>query len=857
MPPVNVDNLMRELSIDQLIQVQIKLRNETENKREDLRQMVGRRYRDVLDASNAVKRLTEIASELSILLNDTKRSFSAQQNSDSTYEYTKRAVVNAGRRLLLLHTLLPLIASTSDLLTRSFALCIAENLQRQLQTEQHHLLDKKDENVPLLLSLLSERLFQSRIELLNEIGEDIGFEVDWRSVTTLLAAQALLKPRMDVSELLKLYLESRMKIVSQVLHQPDSTLLGLVRHIKDTIQCVEQTFGRGQGFLSAIQFVTKKGWAPEEIKQLVEDQPLSASRILEKEIVLVNGGCVENKFRLQEKSVIQRAFSEWINEVCSIARDRVKAMCNHFERVEQAVEFAVAVGHIFKTDWLTTNSFIEEDGHGNNSNTYSLIYKQLFGTTLLERFNQLINEELILLEKKLHSKLPLINCKPQMPFQRSGIAAVKFDPQLASGISTELQELVSEFSEQLLLLQKNVYKYTNVGQEENVGELYNVLAEKVLLMVERLTNFSEWEINLIKPITEQQQTNFEENKNSLFLFNNNNENIITTRELREKWLSIFRLLLALVQHEPSILCQCMNHNLERIVNCNKLLHNATEEALCQFMNCVINEHFRASNLYSQLLENVLSWYGWMDILQEPEHVKLSETVKILVPTQISSHFYILLTEICSELNQNSLGHLFTKNVTLHVSKQIGHLFTLILQQCLNNCASIPAICVQLIFDCKAFFQMFPDKQFLEISKQIESKMDPIEMNILQEPLLRNAKLFAQRTAMMFGQLQSEPITAFNKESQLEESYSSLVDLIPRVQDVQRLAQIPRLSKFRDSTNQWKGEENENKNLSITKQQKRQSSKSPQRFEGIKGQQQSSTSSFSSLYDKISTSWFKT
>jgi len=39
----------------------------------------------------------------------------------------------------------------------------------------------------------------------------------------------------------------------------------------------------------------------------------------------------------------------FIFRVCSIARDRVKAMCNHFERVEQAVEFAVAVGHIFKT----------------------------------------------------------------------------------------------------------------------------------------------------------------------------------------------------------------------------------------------------------------------------------------------------------------------------------------------------------------------------------------------------------------------------------------------------------------------------------------------------------------------------
>jgi hypothetical protein len=80
----------------------------------------------------------------------------------------------------------------------------------------------------------------------------------------------------------------------------------------------------------------------------------------------------------------------------------------------------------------------------------------------------------------------------------------------------------------------------------------------------RLTNFSEWELNLIK--LEEEEKKEEENIN-----------------IREKWLSLFRLLLALVQHEPSILCQCMNHNLEKIVNCNKMLHNATEEALWFFL----------------------------------------------------------------------------------------------------------------------------------------------------------------------------------------------------------------------------------------------------------------------------------
>jgi hypothetical protein len=112
-----------------------------------------------------------------------------------------------------------------------------------------------------------------------------------------------------------------------------------------------------------------------------------------------------------------------------------------------------------------------------------------------------------------------------------------------------------------------------------------------------------------------------------------------SRELRSRWTSVFRLLLALVQHEPSILCQCMNRNLDRIVQCNRILHTATEHALwygkfiftnfplflSNFMDCVINDCLRVTNLHAQMLKCCASWQGWLDLIQ----VKLGNMIQII------------------------------------------------------------------------------------------------------------------------------------------------------------------------------------------------------------------------------------
>lgn len=72
-----------------------------------------------------------------------------------------------------------------------------------------------------------------------------------------------------------------------------------------------------------------------------------------------------------------------------------------------------------------------------------------------------------------------------------------------------------------------------------------------------------------------------------------------------------------------------------------------------------------------------------------------------------------------------------------------------LKMCAKQCEPITPICVQLLFDCKTFFFMFLNHEFIEIAQIIELKLDPFDLKLLEAPLSRNAKLFTQRTLVIF------------------------------------------------------------------------------------------------------------
>lgn len=80
-----------------------------ERKREELRQMVGRRYRDVLEASLTIKRLTHISNELIEALSEIRHIGTVEYNSLSSPRVKLKSTNASIQYLVLFTALYPLV----------------------------------------------------------------------------------------------------------------------------------------------------------------------------------------------------------------------------------------------------------------------------------------------------------------------------------------------------------------------------------------------------------------------------------------------------------------------------------------------------------------------------------------------------------------------------------------------------------------------------------------------------------------------------------------------------------------------------------------------------------------------------
>ncbi|KAH7721514.1 Protein COGC-1 [Aphelenchoides avenae] len=299
---MDVDRLMRDLTIEQLTEIQSTLSNEGEQKKEELRQMVGRRYRDVLDASNTVRRLTEIADTLVDQLKTT-REVASQTAARPRAAQVKKQPVQA---FVLLDAIMSLIGDASDGLTDVFCLLLAENLHRTLSMDPSAL----GADSQRVVRSIADRLVAHRLHLDN-LTERLGEVTDWQVAAGELVALALSK-QISVEDLLDAYLKARQHSIDVSINSSTS-LIGIITMIRETVRCVDDLFGHGQGIYSAFHAVTADGWCPEAVETVMENQLHCYERLLRTEISKVNAAYTQ-PIRCVDMATVQRKCTQWMNE---------------------------------------------------------------------------------------------------------------------------------------------------------------------------------------------------------------------------------------------------------------------------------------------------------------------------------------------------------------------------------------------------------------------------------------------------------------------------------------------------------------------------------------------------------------
>ncbi|CAD5208644.1 unnamed protein product [Bursaphelenchus xylophilus] len=788
---MDVERLMKDLTIEQLTEIYSSLSKEIETKKEELRQMVGRRYRDVLEASNTVKRLNELSEEIVTQLGDTKAVLAPFEQRQVGFESKGKRLTR--QRFILLNSIIPLLDESVNGITDVFTLLIAECLQRAIALDGNELAPESE----AVIRALGDRLINHRLKLKQRLLSELGDITEWTALAGQLVGLGILNQSSPES-LLKNYLEARLLTITSTLES--STLIGIIGQIKETTEVVDKVFGGGKGLYLCFKAVTTEGWCPDVIRNVIRDQLSIHNKLFEKELTKANRA-YRSDFTPVPEPQVTSSLSEWVDQLCSEAKESVSKIAKFFERTEELVDFVLAANELFRNDWPGV-----ENPH--------TIYRRLFGEALFQRFGQLIGTEIREIEGELLEKIPKVNCNPPPLFHKR---ATKFDGLLASGVSQELNAVVQKFFEKLRSLNHRTNKYIQLGHEANVEELRKFLVQEVIGFLKRLT---------AKHAEEIAQRDL-------------SVTVLPSDE-NQKWLKEFRLYLALVQFEPSVISQCMGDDTNSAVEANKILHQAAETALCHLMDYIIEEAVQDSEL-NRIKEACELPFKWIDYVQncekiplgtltekpaktEPKTVEIdlneeengeksnenSENLKpeeengkepevqsfIEIPTQINRQLFAFLYAICRRISQNSFGHLFTRNVSVHVSSRLASLISKLLKESAEAAPeNTTLILTQLLFDSRTMAQMFPTKDFVHVVEVIKRKMDVVEWKLVDDPVAKNARTAVRRSAMLFGQLQTDPPTG--SISSKDPTQQSVVDVLPRIDGTLRIPAIPRLSKIKE------------------------------------------------------------
>uniref|UniRef100_T1JDY8 Conserved oligomeric Golgi complex subunit 1 n=1 Tax=Strigamia maritima TaxID=126957 RepID=T1JDY8_STRMM len=778
----DIDVLFEKFTIEQLHEIEQNVRCEIEKKKEDVRIMVGERYRDLIEAADTI-------AEMKTSISTVTEHITSMEDQILKLEEKMRIIPKVSRQMRkqnysinTIHSLIWSLIENNQILLGSELFLLAKHIHNSLQTQSSFNVPVSNWFPVITRQWITTSHFKtSLIDVSKNTLKDhnVDAEILAQCFTVLLVLN-----NSTVSQVFDEFLRARLECIQEIFYpdRENSKLkhqnCQIVHLIANTLHLTYALFVDDDGNGELLEKTKKNMFSSQNFSSRFQTVNLSHHFLAVKN----NLPDVDCKFRIDE---LREKCTEWIEKVKAKVREELSQVITFIKSINGLSIIRDTVADVINKKnenekWNTVCGKLLR----NDLQMWEDIFEPLF----LNQMKSIVDYHIGSAFTRIRNDL--------LQFTENSLSDQKMyeiEQDVASFIWTEsasdLPLKINWHSS------KNQVSFSNLmlkarGFTPFCEMLCTHLNEDLALLIEDIAHFKGHEENLEENMTLFLRTSTQQQIDILLRHCeklNRSENC-SSDQIITRILSLARFLVAITELSPMLqICikglqkdkvsfrrdsnvvidaNWENQKIELITHANKLLRKWKEIVLNDAVNS-LRSILKGKTLGDSLLHLpklirycflVRQLWDTIDIQEENEDGKLVSSV-IRIPGQASWTLVKILHSVCLEINK-AAPHFLPREILQEMQADIlERILTAYEENTLVSDSISQVAALQLLFDVNFISNLMSAKddkvlaaRIVKLTEFIESHVDPFDLDVFSPYIQVNLKKCVQRASVILGAL---------------------------------------------------------------------------------------------------------